>query len=1259
MSPAVDPFKRPYTSPRNFRSGRDPKEIYSAKDDLLLQNKVSYFERLAAKATYTERPRTTDAHWAKVRSAALIAQHLPKTKGHDEIIEGMDDKDLAKLRTHYASYCQFGSKSMHMDGGKFAKFCADAGISGVGNHQFTATDVDIVYMNARGHDPKLSFEGFMRALEKIAGRQKPPPPLPEFCAGVLAALDSGGAGVESFDKCAWKAELDEPSDVEGLRTLFEAFASLGGAKAMVDKKGRVLGYEMDITKFVKCCKDLGLFSGKFNQNSAERIFARCKPNGATKLSYTDFRWAVHSMAEEKSMAYYMLAFEMAERGPQAIKFTATKAQDVRQYQVKAAPTEVKERVNWKEGLDVPSDMENLEEVFDRFCAYGGGKPVVDAANNPVGYEMDGTRFAKLCRDCGVVAGKVTSSVIDSIYLQAKDGTRMTYEEFRWALYLLADFADTAYPAVAFGVVSMGPSALQLNNVTKADEVRFYEVKRQISRVRHRVNVDFRDGLDIPSEVDGLDTLFDFIAHSGGGKAKTDGKGRELPMEMDASRFSKLCRDLGVIDKRVPAAMTDSIFERVKTKGAKTINYLDFRWCVHLLAEAKGTTYHDFAYELTSKLESGAMFSNATKAEDVRLFEQRKEFIRVRSQVDWRREAAAQYEDTGGEPSDAEGLQALFEKVCATGGKKMKQDKATEKRWWEMDGTRFIKMCRDIGVVDDKGTTSAVVDMAFNKAKAKGQKSLSYLDFKWALHLLAEHRDEPYHILAYDLVQGSDKLFANATRAEDTHLYQIKKHHTAADIAKDTGDWREDPALKEELKQSGGVPSDADGLAALFERVCAGSGGKKRNKVTEGPRKTEGEWEIDASRFAKICRDTGLVGGKITGVAVDTVFVRAKASPQDHTLSYVGFRWALWLLAELRGEPYHMVTHHLATNADLLFANGTKADENNRFYEVKAAQGSATGGVVREWREDYKEQLSESGGVPSDSEGLLALFERVCASGGHHKTVEKVTKREYWDMSGSQFGKMVKDVGLLDQQAKGKKVTAATVDNCFTKACGKGSKKVAYIDFRWALLLVAEAMGEHYHIAVNHLVSMAPERLFANSTKAEDVRFYEQKKAPARATGGVAKDWKQGRTRPRDIDGLKQVYKDWTGKESFDPKTKKSIGFLMDGTHFSKMIAKSGQIDEALKGAEVDRVFLKVSPHAYKLDPPPPLASRSCGPAVDAGHVPRRKPCLVDLGKCKDDLGFVDLGKCTRPPRRLVWRGLASRDPFASSRESTFYPRSLA
>ena len=56
-----------------------------------------------------------------------------------------------------------------------------------------------------------------------------------------------------------------------------------------------------------------------------------------------------------------------------------------------------------------------------------------------------------------------------------------------------------------------------------------------------------------------------------------------------------------------------------------------------------------------------------------------------------------------------------------------------------------------------------------------------------------------------------------------------------------------------------------------------------------------------------------------------------------------------------------------------------------------------------------------------------------------------------------------------------------------------------------------------------------------------------------------------------------MYKDWTGKESFDPKTKKSIGYLMDGTHFSKMIKASGQIDDSLKQAECDRVFLKASP----------------------------------------------------------------------------------
>lgn len=73
----------------------------------------------------------------------------------------------------------------------------------------------------------------------------------------------------------------------------------------------------------------------------------------------------------------------------------------------------------------------MEEVFKSFCAFG------DKGAAPL---MDGSKFAKLFRDCKVLDKKVTATDVDIIFskVKAKTERKITYKQFKEALKLLAE-----------------------------------------------------------------------------------------------------------------------------------------------------------------------------------------------------------------------------------------------------------------------------------------------------------------------------------------------------------------------------------------------------------------------------------------------------------------------------------------------------------------------------------------------------------------------------------------------------------------------------------------------------------------------------------------------------------------------------------------------------------------------------------------------------------------------------------------------------
>jgi hypothetical protein len=91
-------------------------------------------------------------------------------------------------------------------------------------------------------------------------------------------------------------------------------------------------------------------------------------------------------------------------------------------------------------------------------------------------EMDGGRFEKLCRDCGLVDRKaVTSTEVDLAFARAKakGARRLSFERFLDALALLAERKGASLAELAAAVLAArGPCVTG----TRADYVKFHDDK---------------------------------------------------------------------------------------------------------------------------------------------------------------------------------------------------------------------------------------------------------------------------------------------------------------------------------------------------------------------------------------------------------------------------------------------------------------------------------------------------------------------------------------------------------------------------------------------------------------------------------------------------------------------------------------------------------------------------------------------------------------------------------------------------------------
>lgn len=161
------------------------------------------------------------------------------------------------------------------------------------------------------------------------------------------------------------------------------------------------------------------------------------------------------------------------------------------------------------------DIDRLKTIFFQFCSFGASRRIV---------EMDGAKFIKFFRDSGLLGGRITATDLDLIFAKAKPSkgaSKLRFEDFTWALHMVAERAGIAYmDIVAKAVESGGPIA----NGTIAEPNKFHDDRSLYTGV-------YKQGG--PTSVDHRVTIEALIDRSFG---DTTVRGIKLPVPTPQEKF---------------------------------------------------------------------------------------------------------------------------------------------------------------------------------------------------------------------------------------------------------------------------------------------------------------------------------------------------------------------------------------------------------------------------------------------------------------------------------------------------------------------------------------------------------------------------------------------------------------------------------------------------------------------------------------------------------------------------------------------------
>ena len=669
-------------------------------------------------------------------------------------------------------------------------------------------------------------------------------------------------------------------------------------------------------------------------------------------------------------------------------------------------------------------LPGLEDMFNEFCSTKT-KPELNGIA-----EMDGPTFAKLCRDSGLQAkGKLSSTSVDIIFSSAKvKGERkLTYTSFLEALNAAAKELGVPYESLAREVAHCsGP----VFSGTAGTGFTASTIGRRASMSVEEIE------LPPPPDVKGLEDVFQAYNIFGGGDLKA----------MPNDKYIKLCKECGIIDSNYDTTSADLVFSKVKPRGERKIDYKMFMDVLNMIAYQKGASYESVAKTVIS---FGGPVNKGTKADAVKFHDDKNLWTGAYGAVIGRRasvkEQGIPWREAVKLPADTKGLKDVFTAFCSFGG----NDPTS------MDSQVYSKFCVDTKLYTYSNVKDA--DLVFFKAKKRGERRLTYDDFRLCLYGIAEDKGITYNELVSQVLKA-DGPNLRATKADAVRFHDDKSLYTGAQGAihgrrasiRDNRPWRE-----------GRTATKVAGMEKVFNAFNVFGGGNPD--------------QMSGDKFVKALKDSGLLGSKFTSQDADIVFSKAKKAPGVRTLEYEDFLLALECISEETGVAYMEICNALLRGGGPQ-NSGTEA-EAVRFHDDKSLYTGAYGANIGRSATIKEVKNWKDGRIPKPVPGLEAVFKSFNSFAGGNAAA----------MTGEKWVKILRDSGIFDKYSKG----PTEADIVFSKVKMPNARVLNFDDFLLAVECLAETVigAPYYDVAEMLLHCEGPK---ASGTRAEACRFYDEK-----------------------------------------------------------------------------------------------------------------------------------------------------------------------
>lgn len=273
----------------------------------------------------------------------------------------------------------------------------------------------------------------------------------------------------------------------------------------------------------------------------------------------------------------------------------------------------------------------LYDAFVQWCMFGGGSTPRPTGESPSTRGpkknveiMGSSHWMKLCRDTGLIGKKngIASTECDLVFakVKARGARKISFAQFMDALGIIASKMDTTVVDVARRIVETnGPSVngtvvstprflpqsmstpttntgassiFKDNNIKKTKHLGESQGSPMIRASSTSQDVEAPRAHEMDFNSEQLLHVYGQYARFGQGRRSSSGNGKDnatpmMKMPMDSKQFCKLCRECGLISKKINSVKIDLIFTKARSSKRLSLHFEDFLVALSMIAGEEG------------------------------------------------------------------------------------------------------------------------------------------------------------------------------------------------------------------------------------------------------------------------------------------------------------------------------------------------------------------------------------------------------------------------------------------------------------------------------------------------------------------------------------------------------------------------------------------------------------------------------------------------------------------------------------------------